>query len=100
MPLAYPWGIQVEYAEPKHAGVGELSELTIASIICAAPDAYSAEMWKTSLLPFATSKVVAPMHTRARENEKKETLNSNTTIIIVEKLFFSSVVVIEQSNNG
>jgi hypothetical protein len=38
--------------------------------------------------------------TRARENEKKETLNSNTTIIIVEKLFFSSVVVIEQSNNG
>jgi|TARA_B110000305_G_scaffold208346_1_gene240506 hypothetical protein len=38
--------------------------------------------------------------TRARENEKKETLNSNTIIIIVEKLFFSSVVIIEQSNNG
>tara|TARA_Y100000746_G_scaffold222662_1_gene223328 strand:+ start:1016 stop:1237 length:222 start_codon:yes stop_codon:yes gene_type:complete len=39
-------------------------------------------------------------HKSARENEKKETLNSNTTVIIVEKLFFSSVVVIEQSNNG
>jgi len=39
--------------------------------------------------------IIYAHHTRARENEKREILNSNTTIIIVEKLFFLSFVIIE-----